>query len=107
MTVSTWGRRRRVELMQVERKKMTFSTAWVLPASLIPKRYVGQASIGLASWAGSVGYGLLVVSFIFSASYSFSIFCFAVLNSNLNSYLFCRILNLESFSKVPQVFYIG
>jgi hypothetical protein len=29
------------------------------------------------------------------------------LDFNLNSYLFCRILNLESFSKVPQVFYKG
>jgi hypothetical protein len=76
--VSTWGRRRRVELTQVERKKMTFSTAWVPPASLIPKRYVGPASIGLASWAGSVGCGLLVVSFIFSASFSIFCFCFPI-----------------------------
>jgi hypothetical protein len=27
--VSTWGRRRRLKLTRVERKKMIFSTAWV------------------------------------------------------------------------------
>jgi hypothetical protein len=31
VTVSTWGRWRRVKLTQVERTKMIFSTAWVLP----------------------------------------------------------------------------
>jgi hypothetical protein len=76
VTVSTWGHPRRVELTQVERKNMTFSTAWVPPASLIPKWYVGPTSIGLASWAGSVGCDLLVVSFIFFCFLFFFYFLF-------------------------------
>jgi hypothetical protein len=67
----------------VERKKKTTSTASVPPISQIPNRYLGRAPSGLASWAGSVGSGLVSVPFFFSTSYSFSIFYFAVLNSNL------------------------
>jgi hypothetical protein len=51
VTVSTWSHRRRVDLTQVERKKMTFSTAWVLPVGRIPKRYPGWAG----SWAELLG----------------------------------------------------
>jgi hypothetical protein len=49
----------------------------------VPNRYAAQAPGGLASWAGWVGLrpGKCFLYF-FSASYSFSIFCFAVLNSN-------------------------
>jgi hypothetical protein len=72
------GRRQRVDLTQVERKKMTFSTAWVLPASLIPKRYVGQASIRLASWAGSVGCGQVSLSPLFSVMFFFSFSVFQI-----------------------------
>jgi hypothetical protein len=71
------ARRRGGGQAQVERKKKTTSTASVPPISQIPNRYLGRAPSGLASWDGSVGSGLVSVSFIFSTSYSFSIFCFA------------------------------
>jgi hypothetical protein len=60
-----WSRRWRVDLTQVERKKMISSTMWVLLVGRIPKRYLGQAPGGFASWAGLMGFGLVSVSFIF------------------------------------------
>jgi hypothetical protein len=57
---------------------MTFSTAWVPSASLILKRYVGQASIGLASWAGSVGCSQVSLSPLFSVMFFFSFSIFQI-----------------------------
>jgi hypothetical protein len=72
----TWPRRRRVAGTEEEEEEFFFSP-W-------PKRYGRPGRLlGQAKWAGSVGFGLVSVSFIFSASYSFSIFYFSVLNSNL------------------------
>jgi hypothetical protein len=50
------SRRRRVDLTQVERKKMIFSTVWVPPVGRIPKRYLGQTLNGLAKRAAQVGF---------------------------------------------------
>jgi hypothetical protein len=52
-------------------------------------------------WPGELSSLFFCLAFLFYFS------CFTDLDSNLNSYLFCSILNLESFYKVPQVFYIG
>jgi hypothetical protein len=67
----TWPRRRRVAGTEEEEEEFFFSP-W-------SKRYGRPGRLlGQAKWAGSVGFGLVSVSFILSASYSFlfSIFLF-------------------------------
>jgi hypothetical protein len=64
----TWPRRRRVA--ETEEEEEFFFSPW-------SKRYGRPGRLpGQAKWAGSVGFDLVSVSFILSASYSFSIFLF-------------------------------
>jgi hypothetical protein len=85
------------------RRRLSSSGAWAPPVSHIPKRYVAWAGC----WATLLGFGLVSSPlYFFCLAFLFYFSCFTDLYFNLNSYLFCRIWNLEFLSKVsPSILY--
>jgi hypothetical protein len=83
-----WPRHRRVgRVRKKKKKKFFFSSAM--------KQY---RPAGLGRWP-LVGFGQVNPFPLFFSSFSFLFSCFTDLDSNLNSNLFCRILNLGNLLK--------